>query len=63
MANAKKSVHANVGKIQIANKEPNVVRDSVYLQVNVSLNSTNFLSLTNTFEYHRLCPSEMFLYC
>ena len=62
MANAKKSVHANVGKIQIANKEPNVVRDSVYLQVNVSLNSTNYL-IVYSFEYHRLCPSEMFLYC
>ena len=42
MANAKKSVHANVGKIQIANKEPNVVRDSVYLQVNVSLKFNQF---------------------
>ena len=35
MANAKKNVHANVERIQIANKEPNVAMENAYLQVNV----------------------------
>ena len=36
MVNAKKNVHANVERIQIANKEPNVAMDNANLQVNVS---------------------------